>query len=190
MLQFAGDYECYNNQSFTQNYAASIRNRGQRTNPEDADPIQTQLRDYKLKQVDGKSDSQLQQMQLDIVKKALDDGRRAFVVCTKTEVALMMRKFESRQLGMTWGVVGSYHDLGKLRADDGQAANPQPPGGRGGNFGNRRNGVVGGGPPNNRRGQGGGGNAFRLGELPTQVWQVIEIKKLPVTATPAPAKKA
>lgn len=159
-FQFAGDYDCFSTDTFSAAFATRLRGQRDRIGEVDPDPIQPARRNYLLTLVDGKKDDALQQEQIDIVRRALTAGRRAFIVCRRDQTAAFTKRYERKPNNFTWKTVAFYNDLPRLQADEPASANARRE--RTGPAAERQRAAA-------RRGN------RPTRELTAQAWQVIEI---------------
>ena len=194
-LQFLGDYECFDAETFHGAYAARLAGEAERndTNPDDPNPVQPQRRNYILRQIKGKNDNQLAQVQTDIARAALARGQRVFILSPKAESSAYLGRYRKPALQLDAKVVNTFVDLPRSRppedtppANDNNARNgPDRRGPNGGRPGGPGNGPPGGRPNRMFRAGARPNNPNWLDSLPVQAWQVIEVK--PSVPKPKPA---
>ena len=189
-LQFLGDYECFDPEVFRGAYATRLAGEAERNenNPDDPNPIQPQRRNFLLSHIRGKNDDQLAIVQTEIVKKAIADGRKVFVLTTNyNEAQVLFKRYGTKKApvdGIESFISNRYSELTRPKPED----NPTPPpndarNGRRGPNGGGPNAGQPGGRPNRmfRAGQRQQNNANWVDNLPVQKWLLVEIRKHVVT---------
>lgn len=176
-FQFVGDYDCFSTETFTAAYAQRLRAQADARDPTEPDPIQPERRNYLISLIKDKTDDQLSQMQIDLIRRSIAAGKRVFLIARRDQSRPFTSRYEKKETGLTWAVRAQWFDMKKLKAEDASPAEARQA--RPGNGPGNRNAF--------RPGRGG-----RVGPVrqpfnePIAQWQVIEVTRKPEKPTTRP----